>query len=433
MPCPPFALRRWSLRRAFTLVEILVSVTILLLIMVVLFQLTATLGSVWVSSKGKISAFENARLAFGTLNATLGRATLNTYVDYINIDSTSGARTYRNLASSATDPSSPAKFVPTAFARASELHFLSGPATDVLAPVYDPANGNDPGDQGFFSASSPPLPTTAANPGHAIFFQAPLGVTSAANFNGMNRLMNSVGFYIQYGPPPPGLYPNWMSTGANSASSKDYRFRLVQFVEPSENLGVYFAASLANYDSGWINFGSIVNTSTNPTGPGGLTKPRARVLAEDVLLLIFRPRLSATDEKAAAAYMGTGYTPSTDLNSVLCPNYQYDSRAWMSGYPTSTRVRAANYPDKRVLLMCNQSPPIVDVAMVCADPQSLVRFGRTSTTPPTAIPTAAGLFSDSSKMEKDLTTYAQRLSDARIHFHIMRNSVEIESARWSNN
>ena len=365
---------------AFTLVELLVSMAVLLLVMVVLFQLTAGVGNLWKSSSGKISGFQSARSAFSTLNQTLARATVNTYNDYVN-----ASGSYRTSSNSAT-------FVPTKFNRASELHFIAGPAAAIV----------------------PGSPQNAFNPGSAVFFQAPLGVTTQSDMSGLNRTMNSIAFYVQYGKPDAGLLPPWLSTFAGSSGK--YRFLLVEYVEPADGLQVYNSTSKSSYDLGWLNFCST------PAIPG---QPRMRVLAEDVLLLVMRPRLSPSDEKSVAAgILNTGYDPATQLGSLLSPDYLYDSRAWQKNSPS---------PSPRDNLMRNQVPPIIDVAMVCADPQSLARFDSTSGTPPAQVLVPSTLFTDSSQMEADLAAYALQLTKANIRFHILRSSVEIQGAKWSNN
>jgi uncharacterized protein (TIGR02599 family) len=83
--------------------------------------------------------------------------------------------------------------------------------------------------------------------------------------------------------------------------------------------------------------------------------------------------------------------------------------------------------------MRNQVPPIVDVAMVCLDRQSLARFEPAAATPPAVLQVPAYLFTDSSMFEADLTTYGRQLSDAGIRYRLFRTSVELQGAKWSNN
>lgn len=379
---------------AFTLVELLVAMAVFVVVLVVLFQVTAAVGNIWKSSSGKISAFQNARSAFSALNDTIARATLNTYSDYVNV--TGGVYTYRTVSNSGT-------FVPTQFYRASELHFICGPAAALV-----------------------PGAAQATNPGDAALFQAPMGTTNQSGFAGMNRTLNSVAFYVQYGAPDSGLFPQWLGSWLKDhAGTDNYRFRLVEFVDPAESIQIYTSTARSSYDLGWLNFCKV-------SAPGA-TQPRARVLADDVLLLVLRPRLSPKDEETVAtSVFGSAYNSTSQLGSILCPNYHYDSRAWQTGYPASDRVNAAAFPAKRDQLMCNQVPPIIDVAMVCADHQTLARFGQNPQTPPAQLQVAPGLFTDASQMEADLKTFAQQLSGAHVRFHILRSSVNVQGARWAN-
>jgi len=368
----------------FTLIEMLVATTVLLLLMVGLLQLTGGVGQMWRSSSGKISAFQIARSAFATINRTLARSTLNTYNDYVD-----ASENYRTILNSGT-------FAPNKFMRASELQFLCGP-TALLVPGA----------------------TAVKNPGDAIFFQAPMGDTDQNALASLNRTLNTTGFFLQYGSPDDALLPGWLQPLFGATK----RFRLVQFVEPTENLKIYTSTATPGYSLDWLApFGT----------PAPADAPRARVLAEDVSLLIFRPRLSPKDEEIVAPQLGTTFTAATQ-GSILSPNYHYDSRAWESSYPSGQRVKAASAPAVRANIMRNQVPPIVDVAMVSVDRRSLVRFDQTSDTPPAALQVPSTLFTDASKLDADLTTYGKQLSDAGIRYRVFRTSVEIQGAKWSNN
>jgi uncharacterized protein (TIGR02599 family) len=382
-------MRGLSFRRAFTLLELLVAVAVLLVVMVLLLQVTGGVGEIWKSSSGKISAFQNARSAFATVNRTLARATLNTYNDYVNA---SGA--YRTAASSSA-------FTPVKFARASELHFLSGPAS-ALVPGAD----------------------AVKNPGQAVFFQAPLGETDESSLGGLNRTLNSCGFYIQYGDADSSLVPAWLQPLFSSTK----RFRLMQFVEPTEDLRVYTASAGGGYPAKPSNSSSWLEAFKTPAGA---QQPRARVLAEDVCLLVIRPRLAPKDEENAASGLGSSYTDA-ERGSLLCPNYHYDSRAWQSDAPAG-RVPAAGSTITRPELMRNQVPPIVDVAMVSVDRRSLARFDQSGANPPAELQVPGTLFTDSSKLEADLAAFSTQLSNAKIRHRVFRTSVEIQGSKWSNN
>lgn len=373
-----------SIRRAFTLLELLVASVVLFVVMIVLLQLTGGVGQIWRSSSGKISAFQNARAAFAVINRTLARATLNTYHDYVD-----AAGNYRNA-------NNPGTFAPAQFARASELHFLSGPASQIV-----------PGGQ--------PM----ENPGDAIFFQVPMGASDDDGLKNLNRTLNSIGFYIQYGQPDDASIPAWL----RPLIGKVKRFRLVQVVEPTEQMKIYTSTANSSYDLGWLQ-----SFKTPPVA----AQPRTRVLAEDVPLLVLRPRLAPEDERTLAAKIGATYSAST-RGSLLAPNYHYDSRAWQAGYPSGQRVKAGSAPTERAGIMRNQVPPVVDLAMVSVDRHSMGRLDQSGSTPPPPLRVPSGLFTDSSKLEADLETYGRQLSDAGIRYRIFRTSVQIQGAKWSNN
>ncbi|HSI86344.1 MAG TPA: prepilin-type N-terminal cleavage/methylation domain-containing protein [Candidatus Methylacidiphilales bacterium] len=370
-------------RKAFTLIELLVATVILLAIMAIVMHLVGGIGQIWKSSTGKISAFRNARAAFTTVSGTLSRATLNTYNDYVD-----ASGKYRTATA--------ATFFPQQFARTSDLHFIAGPATSIV-----------------------PGAVQTTNPGHAIFFQAPLGDTNSDNLSTLNRSLNSVGFYIQYGLQiDTNVVPPWLQPLAETKR----RYRLVQFVEPTENLKVYGSTANTAYTLTWLQ--------SFKTPFDAAQQPRARILAEDVTLLVLRPRLSPKDEEAAVVKLGVLY-PATARGSILSPNYHYDSRAWQDTYPAAARVKAAPSPVVRSGIMRNQVPPIVDVAMVSVDPQSLARLDMSTDTPPALLQVPTGLFADSSKMDQDLQTYCGQLNAAGIRYRLFRTSVTVQGSKWS--
>ncbi|XHR30506.1 MAG: hypothetical protein ACFUZC_08075 [Chthoniobacteraceae bacterium] len=381
-------------RAAFSLVELLVSTIVLLIILIVLFQLMAGLGGIWRSSRGKLSGFQNARSAFSTLNRTLSRATLNAYSDYVDV-----AEKYRTVSNAAT-------FVPAKFMRASELHFISGPAA-----------------QGTAASIIVPKGDTTTNPGDAVFFQASTGYTDDSGLHDLRRTVNSMGFYIQYGDNDDSILPKWLKPLAGASK----RFRLLQIIEPTEDLGVYQSTALGKYDLSWLGaFAAKEDASA------ARPRVRPRVLAEDIPLLIVRPRLSPQDEKAIASQLGSTFSDATK-GSILCPNYHYDSRAWAPDYPEGQRVKAAAVPAVRANVMRNQLPPIIDLVMVSVDQNSLAHFNQTSDLPPPPLRVPTGLFSDSSKLEDDLAIYCKQLVDAKIRFRVFRTAVPVLGAKWTNN
>jgi uncharacterized protein (TIGR02599 family) len=154
-----FHRRRLAHQAAFTLIELMVSTAIMLVVILVLLQVIAGMTTIWHNSSGTISSFESARAAFTTLTRTLSRATLKTYIDYIN-DPTLAADNppfgYFRVTGSSTTSASEATFVPNQFARNSELQFISGPTLNVNADASTAVAltaANYPGDCVFFSGA----------------------------------------------------------------------------------------------------------------------------------------------------------------------------------------------------------------------------------------------------------------------------------------
>ena len=112
---------RWrSAPSAFTLVELLVSMTIVLLLLVVLVGMVNLTSSLWRGTNGHIEQFRQARAGFDSLTRRLSQSTLNTYLDYVDANG-------RPRTSVASTADTVAAFVPDHYARQSELRFISGP------------------------------------------------------------------------------------------------------------------------------------------------------------------------------------------------------------------------------------------------------------------------------------------------------------------
>ena len=94
--------------RAFTILELLVSMAVLMLLAVLSQQILGSTATAWKSHKARLGAFEGARAAFDSLTSRLSQATLNTYWDYDN-------------------PAQPQRYL-----RQSELHFITGKASSLL-------------------------------------------------------------------------------------------------------------------------------------------------------------------------------------------------------------------------------------------------------------------------------------------------------------
>ncbi len=177
----------WHHRKSagFTILEVLVGTTILMMLMVVLFGIFSGVSSAWQQSTQRIDAFQSARVAFDRVTRMLSQATLNVYWDY-------------------DDPNQP-----TVYRRQSELAFA------VLQT----------GSDGFSGAGT----------GHGVFFQVPIGKTektSGPDFRPLSQMLSSVGFSVRW-VGDKNIRPPFIT------GPEKFRLRLMQYQELSENLSVF--------------------------------------------------------------------------------------------------------------------------------------------------------------------------------------------------
>jgi uncharacterized protein (TIGR02599 family) len=323
-------------RAGFSILEVLAASAVLALLLVAMISMTDQVQKTYRSTVGKAEQFREARVAFESITRRLSQATLNTYWDY-------------------DSPTTPTKYL-----RQSELRFLSGQASAMLP--------------GAISSNT-----------HAVFFQAPFGFTSNSTYGGMESMVNTWGYFIEFGSDS-ALRPDPVNT---AGVPEKYRFRLYEMMESSESLSLYkytgnSAASKTYKDKTWFT--------------DALNKPNrsSRVLAENIVALIFRP-----------------LDPS---NASLTTNYTYDT-AGDGAIATQTASE-------------HQLPPYIEVTMVAIDEVSARRL-ETGATPP--VLGLTGLFQTASSYDANLETLRTNLNDKKINYRIFTANVSIQGAKWSRN
>ncbi len=361
----------------FTLVELMVSMVILIAIMGIIFTFTQQTSKVWKNTTGKVEAFRNARAAFDAMTRTLSQATLNTYYDYV--DSNGNFR-----GSGMSSGSISQAFIPYSYARQSELHFICGQGSTLLTGMtsYTPVT-------------------------HAVFFQAPMGESTNSAYVNLDKLLNACGFYVAYGPDP--SVPSFL--GTSSAMSR-YRYRLMQFTQPADALSVYLTSPTVNPTS-WFT------SSISPVPASSANF----VLAENVVALIFWPKLSAGDQTASNA---------------LTSDYSYDSRS--AG--TFSTANSSSGTIKEWKVTYNQLPPVMKVTMVAIDEASALKLGNTTTAPNAKVGLTSTLFTvatypttpgQQNQLQIDLKTLEDSLSAAHLNFRVFETEVSIRGAKWTTN
>ncbi len=227
----------------FTLIEVLVATTVLVVIMGILLGITSQVSDTWRRTTGEIEQFREARDGFESMTRRLRQATLNTFWDYNSVTA------------------------PTNYVRQSELRFISGPASALVS------GGGD-------------LVT------QAVFFQAPLGmVVDAPDAEGLEELLNTWGYFVEFGDDLASR-PSIITT---AISPPQYRYRLYEFMEPANELSIY------THTSGVT--GAVPNNLTyngrqwfdDAMARPAATRP-ARPLANNIIALVILPKLSAQED-----------------------------------------------------------------------------------------------------------------------------------------
>ena len=335
----------------FTLVEMMVALALVSLIALLLLSMTNSTATIWRQTTGRIEQFRSADAAFESVTRRLSQATLNTFWDYDN-------------------PNAPKKYF-----RQSDLRFIIGTMTKGPKPLL--------------TVTSPRRPT------HGVFFQAPLGfVDDPANFGGLSNLINTWGYYVEFNQDVRPKFIEDMPDGL----PKRYRYRLMEFMQPSNALSIYsFTSGKPAYTGkDWFSAGLV------PGAPEVLA-PSVHVLGENIVALVLQPKLSKRDE------ISTGKQLSKD--------YAYDS--------TTTNADPDINPK-------NQLPPVVQVTLVAIDEASANRLANGAVAPGFDAMLDA-IFFDTSKLDADLNTLQKALSEFKppVSFRIFTTSVGIRAAKWS--
>ena len=385
---------RLSRRPGFTLVEMLVSMVVLVILLLLLTQLTSTLRGVISRTTSGVEQFRDARDAFETMTRRIAQATLNSYDD-LN----------PTLAGNATTTGA-------SYLRASELRFVSGDAGTLLTSTSY-SNGTITGGQEYPNV---PYPTDA------IFFQAPLGFSRTQDPS-LTQLLNTCGYYIQWGNDQylrPSFLPN--------SYPYRYRFRLMELVEPSENLRIYSNGSTGT--SGPLSQGSTTSASwgyastdwfTYPINPGGPSSPESpnpvHVLAENIIFLAILPMLAPQNAQMPPG----GDTDGTSID--IAKNYLYDTT------PGITFSNGTGTMPNPVPYSFNQLPPLVYVMMIAVDDQSFARYAATAGTGAPTDLGLAGILTNPSYTQRtaDVKTVTDLLTSKKINYRVFSIAVPLSA------
>lgn len=348
---------------AFTLVEMLVTVSILSFMMVFALGILSATQREYANSQARVEQFREARAAFEAVTRRAEQATLNTYWDYDNPNS------------------------PTHYVRQSELHFIAGPVSKILA-------------------DAPLTPKF----GHAVFFQAPMGGTDDPNHRLMDSTLNAWGYFLTCATETDlGSIPSLLQGRAPVHK----RCRLMEFRQPTEQLSVYvppggvpsgfkgLTSATLKDTTAWFNNSNLVKDSSATQATF-----TSRPIAENIVALIISPR-SPTPP---------GSTGGNDYD--VAPQYYYDSRCFL-----------VNSNDPQAKATRHQLPPTVNVTMVALDEKSADLYESPAHS--TSDLVDAKWFQDVKDYETDLKALTDHLVALRMSFQVFSTAVSIRAAKWS--
>lgn len=327
--------------RGFSLLEILVSLAILGVMMAAAATMVSQTQNIWTSSWSRASQFRDARLAFELVTRNLSQSTLNTYWDYVK-DSNS---------------------LPVDYQRQSELHFFTAPIQEVI--------------------SGHPAGT------HGVFFQAILGYSQEESFQQLDTLLNGRGYYIDFNEDD-FLRPNFLSSTDRQPEPR-WRYRLMEYVPPSENNLVYFANLDARRNG----------TSMEAWFSEDLLDRYSRPVVENVVAMIISPQKSPDAESSA-----------DDVYSIA-PSYRYDSR---DSSNTDTH---------------NLLPPLVRVTLVVLSEPSASRLQEQYGEEAPADLLDPEWFRVARDYEEDLAELEEEFQKRDLQYRVFSTTVAIRSAKWS--
>lgn len=380
-------------RKAFSLIELMVSIAVLSMLLVIVLQMLEQMQKTWKRTRQTVSEFKDARNGFEEMGRRLGQATMNAYYGY-NYDKAPLGTTGQNFQYGRQ------------IVRQSELHFVSGPSSVLMK-----ANKS----QG-----------TGSRPGHSVFFQAPFGFCfdrarkdkSRLEFEQLNSLLNAWGYFVEFNTDELDR-PRFLNALTNAPAPRP-RYRLMEFRQPTEYLQIYklnlrdrrtlgqdtayewFTKDVFGVNSPW-------NTEKEPK-KDELFFRTTRPLAENIIAMLILPREAETN------------TAGKSLED-LAPEYLYDTRRWQWSSSTALPVTKSRH----VL------PPILDVTFIAVDETSFATYAqRTGIVDLKGDPELISkeLFTRAKSRVKDLEEVESKLRILKLDYRIFNSSIRLRESKW---
>ena len=237
---------------------------------------------------------------------------------------------------------------PTRYLRRSWLAFVSGRATSILGSGYDP--------------------------GQCVFFLAPGGLLADSSNRRLNQTLNTYGFFIEYRDANQ-VAPSFMNLPQRK------RYLLMKTQSSGESMQLFSTRMGNPADNAWIT----------------ATLPDARILAENIVMLVIRPKASDGSDLAGASYA-------------------FDTRVGETSNPQPATA--------------NQLPPFLEITLVAVSEESMKRknpelgFVFSSSE-------LAGLFNQPSSFNQDLEAFQKILVQNQLEFRVFQQQIALPNSKWS--
>ncbi|MCB1209769.1 MAG: Verru_Chthon cassette protein C [Verrucomicrobiales bacterium] len=367
-------------RRAFTLLELMLAITIFTMIGVVITNAISGTQKAWTKAHATAREFREARNALDTISRNVARAELNQ--EWVTED--------------VADPLP--SFSPERWMRDSDMHFVCGPTNQLIPQVNNATS-------------------------HAVFFQLPAGFTGARAvsetqssttepvYDTLYGALNGWGYYIEFGEDPRTLPDYLRNRPGAGGTSKKQRFRLIEFRQPSHEMTLFkmepdgtepLLKTYSSQEQLYTWFREPIKNSTN----GKPEDRRTTVIAENILALVITPYQPPLDSQSVAS--ATTY--------ALAPNYLFDSRRfqWQPSDPLAQSAR-------------HTLPPTLRLTVVAMDEARWESFSDVESVQiGLALRDAiSGLFSDPTRYEDDLKSIEEALEKRRIDYRILTSNISL--------
>jgi uncharacterized protein (TIGR02599 family) len=360
-------------RTAFTLVEVMVSMAILLSMMLIITEVIGQAQRSWKAASSRISQFRQARQAFDIITHGLRQAEINRYYAFIY---PSAKRVPKALPATPPDGSGyvPANLYesPEAMGAYADLEIVTGNASE------------------FFSAFG----AVSDLSGDAVLFQGPFGLTQNSEYRPLNNALCARGYFTMFGDNARSL-----PSGLVNRLTPKYRYRTYELRQGTEYNGI-FSGDLTSYRlpvSRWRTF-----------SPDETVQP----IAENIIGLLFAPLFGVPLSPDGSPASGTARL-TEDLKAGQAV-YDFDSHSPV-GDPSRT----------------GYLPRAIRVVAFAIDEQSAEKLAtQYGTTSPTLLASATSTFTTVGSLKDDLAKLQLKMDKEKINFRIFSATVPILGGEW---